>query len=57
MINFYEKGAIWPNWVLDDEIGRGSYGVVYRAHRENPYSTIRQEAAVKHISVPNDGNL
>ena len=43
---------IWENWVIDEEIGQGSYGTVWKAHREDQFSHIRQYAAVKHISIP-----
>ncbi len=45
---------IWENWVIDEEIGRGSYGIVWKAHREDQFSHIRQYAAVKHISIPKE---
>ena len=43
---------IWENWVIDEEIGHGSYGTVWKAHREDQYSHVLQDAAVKHISIP-----
>ena len=43
---------IWENWVIDEEIGHGSFGTVWKAHREDPFSHVRQVAAVKHISIP-----
>lgn len=51
MIDIHQKGAIWDNWVVDEEIGHGSYGTVYKAHRVNAFSTREQLAAVKHIPV------
>ena len=43
---------IWENWVIDDEIGHGSYGTVWKAHREDQFCSVEQYAAVKHISIP-----
>ena len=43
---------IWENWVIDEEIGHGSYGTVWKAHREDQFSHVKQYAAVKHISIP-----
>ncbi len=43
---------IWENWVIDEEIGHGSFGTVWKAHREDQFSHVRQYAAVKHISIP-----
>ena len=43
---------IWENWVIDEEIGHGSFGTVWKAHREDQFSRVRQQAAVKHISIP-----
>ena len=45
---------IWENWVIDEKIGEGSYGEVWKAHREDRFSHIRQNAAVKHISIPKE---
>ena len=46
---------LWPNWKIVSEIGRGSFGVVYRAvniieDQENHYST-ESEAAIKVIRI------
>ena len=45
---------IWENWVIDEKIGSGSYGTVWKAHREDQFSHVRQYAAVKHISIPRE---
>ena len=47
---------IWENWVIDEKLGEGSFGTVWKAHREDQFSHVRQEAAVKHISIPKEPN-
>ena len=44
---------LWGNWYLRERIGKGSYGSVYRAVKEE-YGNI-YESAVKHISIPQKG--
>ncbi len=44
---------LWGNWYLQERIGKGSYGSVYRAVKEE-YGNI-YESAVKHISIPQKG--
>ena len=46
--------AKWPNWETDDLIGRGSFGEVYRIHR-NVFDEI-ETAALKVISIPKNAN-
>lgn len=46
--------AKWPNWETDDLIGRGSFGEVYRIHR-NVFDEI-ENAALKVISIPKNAN-
>ena len=43
---------VWPGWETVEELGKGSFGAVYKVRRV----TMGQEeyAAVKHISVPKD---
>ena len=42
----------WPDWEIEKQLGKGSYGVVYQAvHRENE---IESRAAVKIVSIPSD---
>lgn len=43
---------IWPEWEIEKQIGRGTYGVVYQAVRRGNDLTSR--AAVKVISIPQD---
>ena len=40
----------WPEWKLEKELGRGSYGVVYQAIRADSYFGSR--AAIKVVSIP-----
>lgn len=54
MKDIHSFEPIWDNWVIDDIIGSGSYGTVWKAHREDMYSRVRQYAAVKHISIPKE---
>jgi len=43
---------IWPEWKIEEQIGRGSFGVVYRAVRQS--GNLTSYAAIKVISVPQD---
>ena len=52
MKDIYAFEPIWENWVIDEFLGSGSYGSVYKAHREDQFSHAKQYAAVKHISIP-----
>ncbi len=42
---------IWEDWVIDEEIGHGCLGTVWRAHHEDRLRHIRRYAAVRHIST------
>ncbi|MBQ6376020.1 MAG: hypothetical protein IJJ52_00110, partial [Lachnospiraceae bacterium] len=44
--------AFWPDWELETELGRGSFGVVYRAVRRGMRETY--PAAIKILSIPAD---
>ncbi len=44
--------AVWPDWHLEKELGKGSYGVVYQASRTD--STLQSHAAIKIISIPSN---
>jgi len=44
----------WPNWETDSLIGRGSFGEVYRIHRD-VFGEI-ETAALKVISIPKNAN-
>ena len=45
-------GAVWPEWQFKNVIGRGAYGVVYRAVRF--LNGKEEEAAIKVVSFPQD---
>ena len=42
----------WPQWALVEQLGKGSYGTVYKAIRT--YTRIEATAAIKVILVPQD---
>ena len=51
-----DLSKIWPEWRIEKELGRGSYGVVYKAVRTD--HNVESNAAVKVITVPgNAGEL
>ncbi len=54
MPDIHSFEPIWPNWVIDEVIGRGSFGTVWKAHREDVFAQFTQYAAVKHISIPSE---
>ena len=43
---------VWPEWEIEQQLGRGSYGVVYKAVRRD--SNVVSHSAIKVISVPFD---
>ena len=49
MPDIHQFEPLFGSWVLEDEIGRGSYGNVYRARSDA--DGVKRWAAVKHISV------
>lgn len=46
--------AIWPEWQIEKQIGKGSYGVVYQAVRRD--NNVESHAAIKVISIPTDSS-
>ena len=44
--------AIWPDWQLKNVIGRGAYGIVYRAVRI--LNGTEEESAIKVVTLPRD---
>ncbi len=44
--------STWPEWQIEKQIGRGSYGDVFKAYREE--GGARVYAAIKLISIPQD---
>lgn len=45
---------IWPEWEVEKQLGRGSYGVVYQVVRRD--NNIQSHAAIKVISIPTDAS-
>lgn len=43
---------VWPEWSIEEKLGKGSYGTVYRAVRQE--HGVTSEAAIKVISIPQD---
>lgn len=48
----HDISSVWPEWHLEKRLGKGSYGVVYQAVRND--SGIESRAAIKIISIPSD---
>lgn len=46
----YKYEPLWQEWYIDELIGKGSYGEVYKIHRD--VNGKREEAAAKYISIP-----
>ena len=44
--------SIWPDWQIEDKIGEGSFGIVYRVSRTEFSQTFY--SAVKVITIPNN---
>lgn len=42
--------SFWPEWQIDQMLGEGAYGKVYKAHREE--HSLITDAAIKVITVP-----
>ncbi len=45
---------VWPEWKLEKQLGKGSYGVVYHAVRRD--NSVESHAAIKIISIPSDSS-
>lgn len=48
------KPSVWPEWQIVKQLGRGSFGVVYQAVRND--SNVESTAAIKVISIPSDAS-
>ncbi|MBE6715506.1 MAG: zinc-ribbon domain-containing protein [Ruminococcaceae bacterium] len=48
----YDIGRVWSEWTPVRQIGKGSFGVVYEAVRND--SRVESRAAIKVISIPSD---
>lgn len=46
--------TIWPEWQIEKQLGKGSYGVVYKAVRKD--HNVESYAAIKVISIPGDSS-
>ena len=44
--------TVWPEWRVEQTLGKGSYGTVYKAVRND--SNLCSYAAIKVISIPTD---
>lgn len=43
---------VWPEWKIEKQLGKGSYGVVYKAARRD--HNVESLAAIKVITIPSD---
>ena len=43
---------VWPEWQVEKQLGKGSYGVVYKVVRND--NNIQSHAAIKVITIPTD---
>ncbi|MBQ4561919.1 MAG: protein kinase [Clostridia bacterium] len=50
----HDISRIWPEWQIEKQLGRGSYGVVYQAIRRD--NNVESHAAIKIISIPYDSS-
>lgn len=48
----HNLNAVWPEWQIIKQLGKGSYGVVYEAVRTD--NNVESHAAIKVISIPTD---
>lgn len=56
MSNIHSFTPLWGSWEVDELIGQGSHGKVYRAHRNEYGQSKTYYSAIKHISIPQDKN-
>ncbi len=50
----HDISNIWPEWQIEKQLGKGSYGVVYQAIRRD--NNVESHAAIKIISIPSDSS-
>ena len=43
---------VWPEWTVNEKIGEGSFGQVFKAEKES--FGIKQESAIKVVRIPAD---
>lgn len=51
-MTFPDMTYVWPEWKIEKQIGRGTFGTVWQAVRKS--ETITSRAAIKRISIPQD---
>lgn len=56
MSDIHSFTPLWGSWEIDELIGQGSHGKVYRAHRNEYGQSKTYYSAIKHISIPQDKN-
>ena len=42
--------SVWPEWKIESELGRGSYGAVFKAVRED--DGFKSYSAIKVVTIP-----
>ena len=52
----HDMSKIWPEWKLVEQIGKGAYGIVYKAERIDDFVKENKAAAIKVISIPQDSS-
>lgn len=50
----HDISTVWPEWQIEKQLGKGSYGVVYQAIRRD--NNVESRAAIKIISIPSDSS-
>lgn len=50
----HDISNVWPEWQIEKQLGKGSYGVVYQAIRSD--NNVESHAAIKIISIPSDSS-
>ena len=54
-IRYKKYEPIWGSWYIDEELGSGSEGSMYRVRRRDPLGN-EYYSAVKAISIPQNGD-
>ncbi len=53
-IPLHDISSIWPEWKIEKQLGKGSYGTVYQAIRKT--NNLESHAAIKIISIPSNSS-